>query len=484
MNEPLIATIGLVAHWLLLLGLSFRIIMRRRPVGSSLAWITLMVLVPLGGAALYLLIGENRLGLGRAARTHELQKPVRRWLRTLVAEETVDWSDRHPAARTLAEHATRLLGLPALDGNRIELIGDSEETLQRIIRDIDAATTAVHLEFYIWALGGTADDVVEAVIRAADRGVKCRVLVDASGSREFLGSRLAESLRESGVAVEASLKVGFFRVLFQRLDVRNHRKIVVIDGRIGYTGSLNLADARFFKREANVGHWVDAMVRLEGPAVEILNGTFIADWHQESVEPLETLLETAGVHSVDDVGPSTVQVVPSGPATTPYAIHEMLLTTIYSARRELIMTTPYFVPDEATLTALQSTAHRGVDVTLVLPHKVDSLLVRYASRAHFQELLDAGVRIVEYQAGLLHSKTITVDQSIALIGSVNLDMRSFWLNFEITLFLYDSSCANNVREMQQGYIADSNAIDPDEFRGRSLPQRTVENVLRLMSPLL
>ncbi len=484
MNETWLATIGLVLHWFLLAGLSFRIIMRRRAIGSSLAWITLLMLVPLGGAALYLLIGENRMGLGRAARAEEMQEPVRRWLRTLVAEETVDWSDRHPAARALAAHASRLLGLPALDGNALEVISDSEVTLRRIIADIDAAEVAVHLEFYIWALGGTADEVVAAVIRAAERGVTCRVLVDASGSREFLASRLAEELREAGVAVTPSLPVGFFRVLFRRLDVRNHRKIVVIDGRIGYTGSLNLADARFFKSDADVGHWIDAMVRLEGPAVEILNGTFIADWHQESIEPLDTLLETSGVHSVDDIGPSTVQVVPSGPAHAPEAIHEMLLTTIYSARRELIMTTPYFVPDEATLTALQSAARRGVEVTLVLPEKVDSLLVRYASRAHFQELLDAGVRIVEYHAGLLHAKTVTIDQSIALIGSVNLDMRSFWLNFEITLFLYDSTCANEVRDMQLGYIADADAIDGEVFRRRSLPQRTIENVLRLMSPLL
>jgi cardiolipin synthase len=267
------------------------------------------------------------------------------------------------------------------------------------------------------------------------------------------------------------------------MDLRNHRKIVVIDGEIGYTGSMNLVDPAYFKSNAGVGRWVDAMVRLRGPAVEVLNGAFLEDWELETDEGME-ILETADLKAVHEEGDTVVQVVPSGPGLNRASIHQLLLSLLYSAERELILTTPYFVPDESIMTALVSAARRGVEVTLNVPEKLDSVLARHAGAACFEELLGAGVQIARYEPDLLHTKAITVDGRIAVLGSVNIDMRSLWLNFEISLFIYDRACVSRVRELQERYLRDSVLLHPRAWRERSLGARVAEGVLRLMGPLL
>jgi cardiolipin synthase len=263
-----------------------------------------------------------------------------------------------------------------------------------------------------------------------------------------------------------------------------HRKIVVIDGEIGYTGSLNMVDPRYFKQSSGVGQWVDAMVRVRGPVVEGLALTFLEDWELDTGEGLEQLRETGDVRALDDVGEAAVQVVPSGPVTDSHAIQQVLLMAIYSARRELILTSPYFVPDELLLTALVSAANRGVDVTLIVPARVDSRLVRYASQAYKIDLLEAGVKIAMFEGGLLHTKSITVDGEFSLFGSLNLDPRSLWLNFEITLSAYDQEFTTRLRDLQHRYIEDSQFMDLEVWRKRPMAERLVVNTARLLSPLI
>ena len=484
MMEDFWGELLLVAYWLFVVGITFRVIWRRRAIGVSHAWIALVVLLPIGGPILYLLVGENRLGSERAARARELREPLMRWLITLATERDVDWSQFHPASASLERLGTSLVGLPALNGNLLKLLDDSEDALRSMIRDIDASRSTCHFEFYIWSNGGMADEVVEALVRAAQRGVRCRILVDALGSKRFLRSKQASQLRDAGVNVRGALPVGMFRGLFRRLDLRLHRKIAVIDGLIGYTGSLNLVDPRFFKQDEDFGEWIDTMVRVEGPSVEALNAIFLADWRLDGAESIEELRRTGDLRPADDAGPTVVQAFPSGPQHAPGAIHQMLLSTVYAARRELIMTTPYFVPDAAMLTALVTAARRGVDVTIVVPRKVNSFLVRYASASTYDELLAAGVRILLYEGGLLHSKTVTVDRSIGLIGSVNLDMRSFWLNFELTLFVYCPNFTQQIVTLQNDYMESCEPLDEKRWLARSRGRRVAENVLRLFSPVL
>ena len=263
-----------------------------------------------------------------------------------------------------------------------------------------------------------------------------------------------------------------------------NRKIVVIDGQRAYTGSMNLVDPRFFKQTSGVGQWVDAMVRVQGPAVEALAITFIEDWELETGEGLEQLRETGDARPLPECGHTAVQVVPSGPTVRNDAIQEILLMAIYASRRELVLTTPYFVPEELLLKALISAANRGVDVTIIVPAKVDSLLVRYASQAHKDELLAAGVRIMLFDGGLLHTKSITIDSEMSLFGSLNLDPRSLQLNFEITLVIYDTEVVSSIRSLQQTYLDQSRAMDLAAWRSRSAVKRFAESTARLLSPLL
>jgi len=377
------------------------------------------------------------------------------------------------------------LGIPVLPDNRLEIMDTAETILHSIIADIDRAGHFCHMEFYIWNEGGTADEVCEALMRAATRGVTCRVLLDAMGSSRFLKSRWIEQLKESGVEIAVALPVSPVHMLFVRFDLRLHRKIVVIDDAVAYTGSFNLVDPRFFKKEAGVGQWVDAMTRIEGPAVLSLNAIFMWDWEIETGQNLKTLPGPAKAAVNANHGPpASVQVVPSGPGRQGDSVHQLLLMSIYAARKELSMTTPYFVPDEAITSALISAARRGVDVTLILPEKNDSRLVHYTCRSQFDELLEAGVRIFGFRGGLLHTKSAVVDSEISLFGTVNLDIRSFWLDFEVTLCVYDPQFAERLRALQQKYIENSVEIDPAVWRNRPAAERFKENLARLCSPLL
>ena len=480
----LIAITVFLADLAIRVGLSVRVINRRRPVGVSLAWLTLVLLVPFAGAAVYLFVGENRLGRERAVRAARVHAPYVNWLKELDARAVTNWSAMGPECEQHSRLCTSMAGIPPLPGNRLELIHTAEETFRRLIADIDAAQRSCHLEFYIWCVGGTADDVAEALIRATKRGVSCRVLVDSVGSHEFLRSPLAQRMLDAGIKVQGALPVGLVRMLFVRIDLRLHRKIVVIDGEIGYTGSQNLVDPRFFKTDAGVGQWVDAMVRCEGPAVEPLGITFLEDWELETGEGIEKLSKTADVHAVPDRGSAAVQVVPSGPAQRGDAIYTILLTTIYAARHELVLTTPYFVPDESMLTALVAAAARGVRVTIVLPERVDSELVRLASQAFKGDLLEAGVRICMFRGGLLHTKSITVDGQFSLFGSLNLDPRSLWLNFEITLAVYEAEFTAVLRQLQEAYIRESDLLTLEAWAARGIGQRFADNAARLLGPLL
>ncbi len=475
-------------------GLSIRVIMRKRQYGVSLAWLIVILLFPFVGAIIYLFLGENRISETRAKRARENLGHYHQWLVSLRRYGPVNWSALNPALKSIHRQADTLIGIPALDGNSLELIEESGKIMRAIIKDIDAALSTCHLQFYIWQEGGTADEVADALIRAKSRGVSCRILLDAIGSKEFFYGQKIKELRDAGIKIIEALPAGFFKALFARIDIRNHRKIVVIDGKTAYTGSQNMVDPAFFKQGSGLGQWVDIMVRIQGPVVESLAGTFISDWFLETdkenpgfrsleqdIEHVRTIADIAPQPSVGDI---PIQLVPSGPDFTPEAIHSLLLTTIYAAQKNITLTTPYFVPDQSLLTALQSAAQRGVDVRIILPEKNDSRLVHYASRARFENLAASGVSIKLFHGGLLHSKTITVDDEFALFGSVNLDMRSFWLNFEATLFIYNKRFTTELRGVQNRYEQKARSLDLQTMQKRSVVEKFFENSALLIGPLL
>jgi cardiolipin synthase A/B len=479
-----IGTAILIVDLLIRIVLSYRIIMRRLPVGISLAWLAIILIFPLVGAVIYAFFGTRRVGKRREERLARLRDPFVRWLNQQRARFEVARMTLNPECEPISRLAEAESGFPSLPGNDLDLFDSADIVFRSLVADINAAQKSCLLEFYIWTEGGIADQVVEALIRAAGRKVVCRVLVDAHGSRDFLRGKLAQRLRSSGVGVIGALPVSLWSMFSARADIRLHRKIVVIDGEIGYTGSQNLADPRFFKQDAGVGEWIDAMVRLRGPAVEPLALTFVADWQVQTGENIEELVRTSAIHTVGEQGKSTVQVVPSGPALRGEAIDTVLLMAIYAARKELVMTTPYFVPDESLLAALISTAKRGVAVTIVVPERIDNVLVRFASRAYEADLLAAGAHVVAFRDGLLHTKSITVDDAFSLFGSLNLDQRSLRLNFEISLLIYDRDFTARLRHLQDQYISRSSPLSLGTLNGRPIPLRLAENTARLFGPLL
>lgn len=465
-------------------GFSIRVIMRRAPVGYSLAWLTIILVFPFIGAVIYLMFGELRLGRRRTDRANALHPAYRAWIdeqHRAYRDGSGGICDEFAPLSRLIEAS---LGIPAVPGNRVELMHDAESIFRAMIADIDASKRTCHLEFYIWEPGGRADGVAEALVRASKRGVTCRVLLDAVGSHHFFKSGLAGRLREGGVKVVASLPVSPLRMFFVRFDLRLHRKIAVIDGEIAYTGSFNLVDPLLFKRDAGVGPWVDAMARVRGPAVEGLAITFLEDWELDAAEGEGVPRGGGDVHRLDEAGPSTAQVVPSGPTVEGQQITAILLTAIYEARRELVLTSPYFVPDPSLTIALTSAAARGVDVTVIVPARVDSRLVRLASRSQQGDLVEAGVRVLLFRDGLLHTKSATVDGTLSLFGSLNLDPRSLHLNYEITLAVFDEGFTADLRALQQSYIDRASPVDMAAWKSRRPLTRLVEDSARLISPLL
>jgi len=479
-----IANLVFLADWTLRIGLSIRVIWRRLSVGVSLAWLTIILIFPFGGAIVYLLLGEYRLGRERARRAAAYREARQAAQHGTQSGSRLDLAGLDPGSAALARLAESVLGAQALAGNRLQLLENAAAAFPALIADIDAARHACNLEFYIWSLGGQADEVVAAVKRAAQRGVKCRILVDAVGSKAFLKSDLVEDLRKSGVHVAIALPTGLLRVLFVRPDLRLHRKIVVIDDEIAYTGSLNLADPRFFKREAGVGQWVDAFVRVQGPAVQALMETFCQDWALENGECIEPAVQPAEAPANRTVGNAGVQVLPTGPDARVDAIEQIVLMAIYAATREVVLTTPYFVPSESLLNALLSAAGRGTQVSLIVPAKVDSRLVHFASRAYQSDLIAAGVQVALFKGGLLHTKSITVDGQFSLFGSLNLDPRSLRLDFEITLAIYDAEFTAALRRLQQHYLDNSDVLDISAIRARSAIEWFKEDAARLVGPIL
>ncbi len=472
-----LSTVFLVAHWLIVIAVSLRVMSRRLPVGTSLAWLAVVYSVPFGGAAAYLVLSGQRLDdrwRKRHTAAERASEPMLRAARDCVHAVAL------PAGSTgqlLSREVTGTLEVAALSSNSLALLSESGSFFDALIADIDAAEESGRFAFYIWQDGGRSDDVVAAVLRAQGRGVRCRVLVDAYGSRAFLKGGARARLADAGVDVVAALPTSLRR----RLDIRYHRKNVVIDDRVAYTGSQNLVDPRFFKQAAGVGRWVDAMVRMEGPAVSLLARLFEVDWAADA----KSSFETTTIHAAHGAAPgSVVQVVPSGPAPLPDVIRRLTLTAIYSAQRTLTITTPYFVPDDAVLTALRSAAAAGIVVTLIVPAENDSFLVRHASASSYEDVLTSGIRIYEYSGGLLHTKSLVVDGEVTLFGSVNLDMRSFWLDFEISLFIYDKGFAQEMMTLQQQYIERSIALDAEAWRSRPERNRLLENAARLVGPLL
>ncbi|RPA23472.1 cardiolipin synthase [Shewanella frigidimarina] len=478
----ILTIISVLAYWLLIAGITTRIVYKRRSIGVSLAWMMLIYVVPILGILLYFLVGEMNLGKTRAVRSKEMYGPYREWFRRLFAIQQYRPHNLSDYATPISHLCEKRLGIPTLANNQLTLKSSTETILTTLIEDIQQAQTSIHLEFYIWYPGGLADQVAEALIQAAQRDVAVRILLDAAGSRKFFNSKWPKLMRKAGIQLVSALSVSLVRMIFRRLDLRLHRKIVVIDNQIGYTGSMNLVDPKCFYQSAGVGEWIDVMVRITGSSVPVLNCILAWDWETETDQRM--LPEPPKCLPQKEEPSDMVQVIPSGPGMPEDMIQQVLLLSIYQAKQSITITSPYFVPSENLLFALTAAALRGVEVNLIIPDKNDSMMVEWASRSFFGELLNAGVNIHRFRGGLLHTKSVVIDLHHSLIGTVNLDMRSLWLNFEVTLSVENLEFTQSLSEVQHQYMANSIKMDARQWRKRPLVKRLVEQFFYLFSPLL
>ncbi len=480
----LLSWLLVLGYWLLIAGVTLRVLMKRRAVPSAMAWLLVIYILPLVGIIAYLSFGELHLGKRRAERASRMWPSTAKWLRELTEYRQIFATENSEVARSLFQLCERRQGIGGIKGNQLQLLTTFEDTIKGLVRDIDLARSDIEMVFYIWQPGGLVEQVTAALKKAAQRGVSCRILLDSAGSVDFFHSTYPSQMREAGIEVVEALKVNLFRAFLRRMDLRQHRKVILIDNRIAYTGSMNMVDPRFFKQDAGVGQWVDLMARIEGPITTTMGIIYCCDWEMETGQRLLPPPPDVGLMPFEQERGHTVQVIASGPGYPEDMIHQALLTAVYSARHQLIMTTPYFVPSDDLLHAICTAAQRGVDVSIILPHKNDSVLVGWASRAFFNELFAAGVKIYQFQDGLLHTKSVLVDGQLSLVGTVNLDMRSLWLNFEITLVIDDDGFGSDLACVQEDYIARSRMMDESKWQQRPYWQRIVERLFYFFSPFL
>lgn len=452
---------------------------RNRRPQTAMAWLLAIFFIPWVGIILFLLVGSRKLPKKRREKQQEINTYI---LETTGGMDRVSKSDPWPPWLLPIVELNRELGaMPLVGGNAAELLPDYETSIARMTEAVDTATRYVHVEFYILSLDDTTREFFAALARAVARGVTVRVLLDHIASLRSPGyRRTTKHLTAIGAQWHVMLPVQPLRGKYQRPDLRNHRKLLVIDGRVAFTGSQNMVDSSYNK-PGNLRrglHWKDLMVRFEGPIVAGINALFVTDWYSETDELL--LRETEDVHPVLTREPLDAQVVPSGPGFERENNLRLFNSLVYAAQRKVILTSPYFVPDDSMLYAITTAAQSGLDVQLFVSEVGDQFMVYHAQRSYYEQLLRAGVRIWLYPTPtVLHAKHFTIDDDVAVIGSSNMDMRSFSLNLEISVMVRSADFVADLREVEESYRSLSRELTLDEWMNRSRASATLDNVMRL-----
>ena len=483
--------VALVGGLAVVAGISLRVaalgvIPAKRKPSTGVAWLLLVLLNPWLGLIAFLLFGSARLGRKRETRLREIN--------ATIAERTAPLREsalRGPVPAYL-DSAVRLnhrvASLPLTHDNHVRLLDDYAGSIAAMTEAVGTADRYVLVEFYITALDDLTRPLLDALAAAAGRGVQVRLLLDHLGSRGIPGwPDLRRWLDASGIDWRPMLPIAPLKRKFRRPDLRNHRKLLVVDGRIGFTGSQNLTEPGYNKpKNHKLGReWVELMVRLRGPVVATLEAVFASDWALETDEVLHVVPSPeAGAPEPGEVTGASCQVVPSGPGYE--AENNLLLftTLVYGATRRLSLTSPYFVPDESLLYAVTTAARRGVEVELFVSELSDQFMVGHAQNSYYEALLEAGVRIHRYPAPyILHAKHFSVDDDVVVIGSSNMDLRSFALNFEVSLMMTGDDVVAAVRRVEDHYREVSKELTLEEWSQRGAGKRYVDTVMRLTAAL-
>lgn len=484
-REPsrLVIQILALAHALILIVFSARILLRDDLSSAArLAWFLVMLLGPYVGVLLYLLFGEINLGRTIHRRHDEIFDKLGGLAGAALGDCDKNLPGHVEVEYQTAFRAASVDGFQTTLGNRAELLPDAATARSRLIEDIDQATESIQALYYIWLDDNTGRNVAQALIRAAQRGVAVHAMADGLGSRKFVHSKWWKEMRQAGVKLTVALPIKWVvdTILFSRLDLRNHRKITVIDSRITWCGSQNCADPEF-RVKAKFAPWVDIMLRLEGPVVAQCQLLFASDWLLNTGDQVPSSFHMQA-QEIDGGFPA--QLFADGPTERRGATPQLFATLLAMARKEVVISTPYFVPSPTVLDAIYAAGVRGVDVTMIFPQRNDSWIVAAASRSNYRQLLLHGVKIREFRDGLLHSKTLTIDRALSLVGSTNLDLRSFDLNYENDILLRSDELTQAIFERQQDYVQRSDLVTIDDVNAWSYGRRIWNNVIATVGPVL
>lgn len=453
----------------------------RRPT-TAMAWLLGIFFVPALGLVLFLLFGNFRLSRKRRAQQEAVNTRVRAGTSELA---TLESHYSGPEWVASAAELNKTLGsLPMVDGNSVDLLPGYPDSMKAMAAAVREAKEFVNAEFYIMSSDHVTDELLTALEDAAERGVEVRLLFDHLGTLRIKGySKLLARLKASKIHWRPMLPLRPVHGQWRRPDLRNHRKILVIDGETAFTGSQNLIEPSYNNpRHRKIGReWVELMACLRGPIVTSLNVVFATDWLGETDESIEgQLAHRPELHA----GGITAQVVPSGPGFITENNLRLFNTLIYSAQHKISICSPYFVPDDSLLYAVTTAAQRGVDVELFVSEKGDQFLVHHAQQSYYEALLEAGVRIYLYKApSVLHAKHFTIDDEVAVLGSSNMDMRSFSLNLEVSVMLLGEDIVQRIRAVEDTYRDISHELLLDDWVKRPMLVKYVDNVARLTATL-
>lgn len=453
-----------------------------REPSSRIAWIAVVFALPVVGVLGYILLGETKIGRSRIKRKSIAVASLSDFSKIPGYNKLTRDVEVPANFRSAFRLGQSISGFVPVGGNSANLMEDSDATINAMVADVDAATDHVHLIFYIWLTDSNGTKMVDALVRAAGRRVQCRAMVDDLGSRALIKSPKWAEMEKAGVRLARALEIGnpLLRMFNGRVDLRNHRKILVIDNKVTYCGSQNCADPAFSPKP-KYAPWVDAVMRFEGPVVRQNQLVFASDWMAYTDEDILSVVNAP----ILEPGPGfPAQVIATGPTSRYADMPDMFASLMHSAQTELVVTTPYYAPNEAMQSALRSAGNRGVATTIVFPSRNDNFAVAGTSRSFYLELLQAGVRVMEYPLGLLHTKSLTVDGVVTLIGSANMDRRSFDLNFENNILLYDPETTAAMRARQQEYMNNSDDVLVQEVANWSWKKQLVNNALAIVSPVL
>jgi cardiolipin synthase A/B len=465
---------GWLLTWLLI---PWVLLKRTVDPAAAVAWIMAIVFIPYVGAILCLIFGANWVER-RKARKRLARRHIQRILDTAARDRSVVPREFTPLQRQLLDLTDGMTDRRLTFGNRVELLPMTERAFERLEQAIAAARDTVHVQFYIWRPDRIGTRMRDLLIRKAREGVTVRFLYDGIGSMH-LGRRFLRPMFEAGIQVHPFLPGPGFRERWS-INLRNHRKVVIVDGRVGFTGGMNVGD-EYLGRSPHFGFWRDTQLELRGPAVLQLQQVFAEDWYYATQEGLT---HPDLFPQPDEQGDVAAQVLSGGPDTETNIFYSLMYAAINEAREQVTLATSYFVPPTPLSMALETAARRGVRVRVLVAKKATYLWTLLAGRSYYDDLLEAGVEVYEYHKGLFHAKTLTVDGSWSLVGTPNFDMRSLMLNFEVAVALYDERLSSELERHFEEDLKDATCIDPEQWSRRSVWKQLGERFWRLFAPVL